>query len=283
MRSKVILVITMLMMASLSHADYKDVFEREFVHKPWVGARLVEEGVCVDCHTAEDMREDYLTIPQEWKRSIHFDNGVSCHDCHGGDPDDAAVSCGTPHSGFVGTPEHIGIPDMCGKCHIGIKDSFNSGGHGKALKTTGEGPNCVTCHGSHAIQKANIDIINQVQCQKCHSYERAKIMKQALFMTEKRIGDLEDSIIELKNAGASTEEEERALFRTHAEFRTLFHSIDVNLVKNRTDEFTKKLDELETAIASIYDDLTFRRNFSGFLLLLFASMSVIIYIRQKRP
>ncbi len=281
MKSRMLFIILFLFLCSPAHADYREVFEKEFVHKAWVGARVVDEGVCVDCHTSEEMKEDYVTIPQEWKMSIHYANGVSCHDCHGGDPDEAAVSCGTPHSGFVGTPKHVNVPSMCGKCHIGIMKSYHSGGHGRALQQTGKGPSCVTCHGSHKIQKASIGIINKVRCQKCHSYERAKIMKQALFMTEKRIGDLEDQLVALKSSGILPDEEEKMLFRTQAEFRTLFHTIDVDLVKDRTDEFTRKLDALQGMVSDIFDELKFRRNFSALLLLLFVAMGAVMYINQK--
>lgn len=282
MRYKLALFV-ILIFTSMVFADYRELFEKEFVHKTWIGSRVVEEGVCIDCHTSKEMKDDYLIIPQEWKMSIHYENGVSCHDCHGGDPDDAAVSCGTPHSGFVGTPKYADVPEMCGKCHIGIHQIYNESGHGRAVIETGKkGPNCVTCHGEHGIQKAGIEIINSVRCSKCHSYERAKIMKQALFNTEKRIGKIERSINGLKARGILTGEEEKMLFRTHVEFRTLFHSIDVSLVKNRTEEFAAKLGVIEGIVKDIYSQLEFRRNFSAFLFLLFVCLGITLYVDYKR-
>ena len=272
-----------LIFTSTAFADYRELFEKEFVHKTWLGARVVEEGVCIDCHTSREMNEDYLLIPQEWKMSIHYENRVSCHDCHGGDPDDAAVSCGTSHSGFVGTPKYADVPAMCGKCHLGIHQIYNQSGHGKAVIETGKkGPNCVTCHGSHQIQKAGIEIINSVRCSKCHSYERAKIMKQALFNTEKRIGDIDGSISDLKAKGIMTDEVEKMLFRTHAEFHTLFHTINVSLVKNRTEEFAGKLGVIEGIVNNIYKEIRYRRNFSAFLFLLFVCFGISLYVDYKR-
>jgi len=264
------------------HADYRDLFQRQFIDKPWGGAPIVREGVCIDCHTSKIMKADYLKIPQEWKMSIHYKNKVSCHDCHGGDPDDAAVSCGTPHSGFVGTPKYKDVPELCGKCHVGILKNYLTSGHGKALKSKGKGPNCVTCHGAHNTQKASIEIINDVRCTKCHTYERARTMKQALFIVEKKITDLENRLTEMKKSGAITEDIEKALFRTTAEFRTIFHTVDVNLVKAKTDEYSNKLSLIENDLKIIIKEYQFRRNFSAFLLILFTIMGILVYISQKK-
>ncbi len=264
------------------HADYRDLFQRQFIDKPWGGAPIVREGVCIDCHTSKIMKADYLKIPQEWKMSIHYKNKVSCHDCHGGDPDDAAVSCGTPHSGFVGTPKYKDVPELCGKCHVGILKNYLTSGHGKALKSRGEGPNCVTCHGAHNTQKASIEIINDVRCTKCHTYERARTMKQALFVVEKKITELENQLTDMKKSGAITEDIEKALFRTTAEFRTIFHTVDVNLVKAKTGEYSSKLSLIENDLKKIIEEYQFRRNFSAFLLVLFTIMGILVYINQKK-
>jgi len=75
----------------------------------------------------------------------------------------------------------------------------------------------VVCHGSHNIQRANIEIINEQRCTKCHSYERAKVMKQALSRGEEG-GEIEDGIKALRRAGIYPAEQERALFNTEVEF-----------------------------------------------------------------
>ncbi len=281
MRRWVFIVLLVLVMATPLHADFRDLFQRQFIDKPWGGAPIVREGVCVDCHTSKIMNPDYLKIPQEWKMSIHYKNKVSCHNCHGGDPNDAAVSCGTPHSGFIGTPKYREVPELCGRCHVGILKNYLTSGHGKALKTTGKGPNCVTCHGAHNTQKASIDIINDVRCTKCHSYERARIMKQALFSTEKKISELDSIMTSMRKSGALVEDLEKRLFRTTAEFRTIFHTVDVNLVKAKTDEYLNKLGLIEKDLLSLVNEYKFRRNFSAFLLVLFTALGIITYIRQK--
>ena len=261
---------------SMGLAGYREDFEKEFMTKTWAGEQ-VEENVCISCHASDKMKPEFKAIVDAWQESWHAQNNISCENCHGGDPKDAALAM-SPQRGFVGVPQYKDVPEFCGKCHIGILSHFLESGHGKALKASRKAPNCVTCHGSHNIQKASIDIINEQQCTKCHSYERAKIMKVALFLIEKRIAQLEQNLQELKQEGTYPEADEKSLFSTQAEFRTLFHTVDVNLIRSRTDEFTSKLDLIDNDIQATYRDLRFRKNFSAFLMLAFSGMGIIVFM-----
>jgi nitrate/TMAO reductase-like tetraheme cytochrome c subunit len=234
------------------------------------------EPVCIQCHDSDMMKPEFRKIPGEWRQSWHYQNGVACNDCHGGDPIDAALAM-SPQRGFVGTPKYQQVPEFCGKCHVGILKNYLESGHGRALKASGSGPNCVTCHGSHGIQKASIDIINDQRCTQCHTYDRARIMKQALFATEKKIQDIDNALKKLSSHGIYTEEEGKSLFRIEAEFRTLFHTVDVSLVQQKTDGFMQQLEAVQKKVDALFAELQSRRNFSGFLLLLFAGMGVVLF------
>jgi len=118
-------------------------------------------------------------------------------------------------------------------------------------------------------------------CTKCHTYERAKVMKQALFQTENKIEELEKNLEELKSEGLYPVTDERNLFSTQAAFRALFHTVDVNLVKDRTDEFTSRLDQIDKNIQTTNRELKFRKNFSAFLLLSFAGMGIVVFLLNK--
>lgn len=279
MKRYILSLLIVFTLCTAAFAGYRELFEREFLLKPWAGGE-VEASVCIECHTSDIMKSELQAIPKEWQMSWHYENRVSCHDCHGGDPDDATMSM-SPQRGFVGTPKYTEVPEFCGKCHVGILRNYLESGHGKALKPSRRGPNCVVCHGSHKIQKASIDIINEQRCTQCHSYERAKEMKQALFLTEKKIRNIDKALKELRADGVYTAEEEKTIFRTTAEFRTLFHTINVSLVKKRTDDFTKKFDLIEKKIEATFDELAFRRNFSAFLMLVFVGMAVVIFLLSK--
>lgn len=271
----------LLIVVSAVHGDYREEFEKGFLTKTWSGEQPAE-NFCIECHSSDNMKPELLTITEEWKASWHAQHKIACHNCHGGDPKDASLAM-SPHRGFVGKPTPSEVPDFCGKCHIGIVKQYWDSGHGKAFRASGKGPTCITCHGSHNIQKAHIDIINEQRCSKCHSYERARTMKQTLFLTEKKIGELETDLARLKSEGVFIDDETKNLFSVQAEFRTLFHSIDVDLIKNRTDEFSAKISAVDGRLQNFFRELLFRRNFSAFILLVFTGFGVTLYLITKTP
>lgn len=274
-RYLIVLLTALFILPSLTDAGYREEFEKEFLTKTWAGEQI-EQNLCISCHASENMKPEYQPIVEAWQGSWHAQNNISCESCHGGDPKDSALSM-SRERGFVGVPSSQAVPEFCGKCHIGILSNYVESGHGKALKASKKSPTCVTCHGSHNIQRASINIINEQLCTKCHSYERAKIMKQALFLTEKRIGELEQGLLALKRQGFYAESEQKMLFSTQAEFRTLFHTVDVNLVKEKTGEVSASLDQIDRNLKSAFRELSFRRNFSAFLLLLFTGLGIGIF------
>lgn len=274
-------IILLFSSVSISEGAWKDIFEKEFLRAPWGEGPKIEKNVCIECHASEMIKPEFRGIPSEWRRSWHYENGVSCHNCHGGDSKDAAMAM-SPERGFVGVPKDKDIPEFCGKCHIGILENYSESGHSKALKSTGKGPNCVTCHGPHNIQKASIEIINERLCTRCHSYERVKTIKAALLLTEKKIREIDSGLKELKSRLIYTEEDEKTLFRTHAEFRTLFHAVDVNLVKDRTDEFSKRLSAIEERVQKGFQEIRFRQNFSGFILFIFIGLTITVFLLGRK-
>ncbi len=274
-------LLILLILSPSVRADWKAEFEKEFLTRPWAGAQ-VQQDVCIECHSSDAMPAELRDIPRQWEKSWHYQNGISCYNCHGGDPKDAENAM-SPQRGFVGTPKPAQIPEFCGKCHAGILKNFLESGHGKALKSSGKGPNCVTCHGSHNIQKASINIINEQLCTKCHSYERVRVMKQALSVTETRMNEIDKELKELKAEGVYNEEEDKSLFSTQAEFRILFHTEDVSLVKKQTDEFIKKLNAINVQLQKTFAELRFRKNFSAFLMMIFIGMAIGFFLLSKPP
>lgn len=282
MRYFILSIFMLISLPLVSSGGYKEDFAREFLTKPWAGEQ-VEESACISCHEFKAEASDF---PQAWRSTIHYENNVSCHDCHGGDPKDPSMAM-SHQRGFVGVPAYKEVPEFCGKCHIGILKNYLESGHGKALGEAEKGPNCVTCHGSHKkgrfIVKASIDIINEQLCTQCHSYDRAKIMKQALSVVEKKIEEIDAEISALKDEGYISDDDEKSLFSAHVQFRALFHTVDVSLVKERTDEFIHKLNQIEQRLHNIFGELRFRKNFSAFLMLLFVGMGVIVLMLSKTP
>ena len=115
---------------------------------------------CVSCHGALDERNSEPV--SLWKRDLHKEAGLGCHDCHGGDPD-SLESAMDLSRGFVGAPNKKDSVHLCGGCHSDAghmpdptvatdqMDQYLSGPHGSSRE--GNRPTCVTCHGSHGIYR----------------------------------------------------------------------------------------------------------------------------------
>ena len=240
------------------------------------GVAVAEETVCQQCHAGQP---GYLSEPiGQWEQSIHRENGISCHDCHGGDPTDFGMAM-SPERGFVGVPEHNEVPEFCGKCHVGVKEDYASSKHGKAL--TRGGPNCVTCHGNHAVKQASLDLINEQSCSRCHEYGRAAEIKDALSKTDNRIVELDTELKELHKKGIATKEMEGKLFSLRNEYHQLFHSVDVDQVIAKSAGFQTKLDEISALASSDQDDLGQRKIFGGVLVALLILAGILFLMLKE--
>jgi cytochrome c3-like protein len=117
---------------------------------------------CVACHRDQDSPEAIA-----YANDIHAARGVSCADCHGGNPrsDDQDVAM-SKANGYIGVPTKDQIPRVCGRCHgpgteafktrfklADMLTDFRASTHGHALESSPKGPQCVSCHGVHSIAR----------------------------------------------------------------------------------------------------------------------------------
>ena len=135
-----------------------------------------EHDSCVDCHGDPSLRtkdRKLFAYYKEWTGSIHFDAGVTCTDCHGGNPNgaDKADAHGTAMS-----PKHGGsrayyknLPATCGGCHEEVLKHFNRSKHYGELQADKKAPHCATCHGAMNA-RVPIDIVDPT-CDTCHEKE----------------------------------------------------------------------------------------------------------------
>jgi Cytochrome c3 len=144
---------------------------------------------CIECHKSLDgsAKEPADKIEGD----VHFKRGLSCSDCHGGDPTkEDFTEAKDPAKGFVGKPKRSDIPKLCGRCHSDPAymrkfnpniqtdqlSKYNESQHGK-LNLSGDQKVavCVSCHGVHGIREAN-DPLGPVfitniprMCASCHA------------------------------------------------------------------------------------------------------------------
>lgn len=234
------------------------------------------ETVCIQCHGSQPGR---LGAPvAAWRTSIHAANNISCHNCHGGDPTDVANAM-NPARGFLGAPKEMAIPGFCGRCHVGVKEDYLASAHGQALGRGG--PQCVTCHSNHAVQKATPDLINSQSCSRCHDYGRAEEIKAAVVETDRRITELDRSVASLHRTGIATKEMENDLFSLRNRFHRIFHSVDVEKVRSQTAGFQAELQKIQEQITGIEAQLHRRKVWGGVVVALLVCWGIVALLVFK--
>ena len=90
----------------------------------------------------------------------------SCDDCHGVHNIKRAVDRDSPIN-------HANVAKTCGKCHVGIEETYDKSIHGQLLaKGDPRGPVCTDCHSAHEIVNPtgnNFKAISDERCGKCHA------------------------------------------------------------------------------------------------------------------
>jgi predicted CXXCH cytochrome family protein len=153
-------------------------------------ASAQKKNSCIECHAKLD--DPRLSAPAKlFDNDAHRARGLSCNDCHGGDPDaDTKEAAKDSRKGYLGKPRTVDIPAYCGKCHsdatlmkkfnpslrVDQEREYYTSVHGKLLKT-GETrvATCISCHSVHGI-RAISDPLSSVYpanvaetCSKCHA------------------------------------------------------------------------------------------------------------------
>jgi hypothetical protein len=130
------------------------------------------ENSCVRCHFRLPGNSFVGAESHSWTGSIHQRNGVTCDKCHGGNPQAAeekeAHEGVLPSSNPQSTVYFKNIPSTCGKCHGAEFYKFTQSVHYKMLESTGQGPECVTCHGSMVTIVATPENVAAL-CERCHN------------------------------------------------------------------------------------------------------------------
>jgi Cytochrome c3 len=155
------------------------------------------ETSCIHCHGGELFDEAAQAKVKHFNIDVHSQVGLSCHDCHGGNPDpklgddiNGAMDPQYKPNPYVGAPKRPNIPDFCGRCHssAAYMNRFNPAArvdevseywtshHGQKLKSgVTDVATCIDCHSVHDIRrKGNPDApvypthVAET-CSRCHS------------------------------------------------------------------------------------------------------------------
>jgi predicted CXXCH cytochrome family protein len=148
------------------------------------GGAYAAEDYCFGCHSVME------GMSLVFKDDVHYHKGLSCSDCHGGDPkiNDMNLSK-TPETGFRRRATRETTPAYCGRCHsdpnfvvkynsklrVDQLALYTKSVHGTQLAAGHtEAAECVDCHSVHNIRAvsdpcspANPKQVTET-CAKCH-------------------------------------------------------------------------------------------------------------------
>jgi hypothetical protein len=160
--------------------------------------RTPDSTSCEVCHANPALfPEEQRDLPARFASDVHATVGLSCHDCHGGDPDPAlagdrarAMDRDHPGHAYRGVPAREEIPAFCGRCHsdpivmrefqpdprVDQEREYATSRHGIALaQGDTKVATCVDCHGAHDSLRVD-DTRSRVHptrvadtCSACHS------------------------------------------------------------------------------------------------------------------
>lgn len=138
-------------------------------------------------------------------------------------------------------------------------------------------------------QKADLSLINEESCSRCHEYARAAEIRTALAEVDTVIGRLDLEINKLYRVGIATRDMSGELFAVRNDFHRLFHNVDVAAVKAQSSSFLKKLDKIEGEVASVKSDLGQRKLVGGIVIVLLVVAGILLlmfrhtYTRSEKP
>ena len=153
-------------------------------------AQAPAEDNCRVCHAA--LGDARLTPPAtSFADDIHAVRGLSCADCHGGDPSIEGLEGMDPRLGFVGRPSARRSIEFCGRCHsdaaymrqfnpslrVDQVAEYRTSVHGQRLLAQGDTAVavCSSCHPPHNIRppadpNSSVNPLNVAStCGQCHA------------------------------------------------------------------------------------------------------------------
>lgn len=149
---------------------------------------LAEDNNCINCHTEfeDDDGSAHLIV-----KDIHFQKGLGCVDCHGGDASLEDMDEVREVKGYQGVPSHTEVPQFCARCHSDASymhehnpqlatdqlDKYKTSVHGQRLFNNKDTKvaNCISCHSVHQIGDAKMPYSSThplnlpYTCGKCHA------------------------------------------------------------------------------------------------------------------
>ncbi len=157
------------------------------------------ENNCIQCH--EYIGGEMGEPVAQWYGSTHQIEGVTCDQCHGGNPDLEIEDLRTispeairnwSKQAMYSEPDFVGAPsgqaqfDLCANCHPESTETYSESLMGQAYLLKKGGPSCTQCHGTHR----NVIAPVPESCKSCHQDTTGYDRLEAMNITEETVQGL---------------------------------------------------------------------------------------------
>lgn len=220
--------------------------------------------MCASCHADEGLMAPY-NIPTDqftlYRESVHghalldeqnfrAPNCATCHGTHGAAP-----------------PGFQEVANVCGSCHSATQDYYLEGAHSSASERT---PKCVTCHGRYDVSDPSEALFlgsEPRHCGFCHEPESrfgqtAQDLYDALSTAALAYEEAEAAIESVREVGMLVGPLEGKLREANTSLiiaRAAQHTLDLDLVSERTDTAQAVAEEVKADAAAAVSESIFRR------------------------
>ncbi len=118
---------------------------------------------CATCHASLD--GELAQPAKAFDADVHHQAGLSCADCHGGNPNDDSMDAMSPARGFRGVPKRGQIPEFCARCHA---DENYIRGFNPKLRTDQLGQYLTSVHGKR-LKQGDVKVATCIDCHSVHN------------------------------------------------------------------------------------------------------------------
>lgn len=221
-------------------------------------------ALCGGCHSNGDLMKAY-NIPTNqyelYQQSVH---GIALL----GKQDLRAPTCATCHGTHGASPPGFKeVQNVCGSCHTATQDYYLKSAH---ASNDPKMPKCVTCHGRYDVSEPSDNMFHGTtarDCGSCHDassaeHETVQALADNITAGAQAVSDAEDAIAEAEGSALIVAPEQEKLAGAKTSLitaRAAQHTLDLNTVKERTDEATAKANQVKADAQKSIADSLFRR------------------------
>ena len=204
-------------------------------------------ATCARCHEDESLIAPYGIPTDQVERFRQSAHGIALFERH----NFSAPTCVSCHGSHAALPPRVTqIANVCGQCHVRVRQAFYRGPHGRAA-LTGTFPGCTACHSNHGTERIEPRNIASA-CAPCHAEgSRAalvaiEVQEQATKATEEMEAAAEaiDEMVRLGHRTADVRFRYRTALTAYRQIAQEQHSLDM-----------EALEDLSRQVASITRDI----------------------------